>query len=108
MFIDDERFPISGDSDMVIARTPSAALAFMNFFGCPAFISFDHDLGLCTKTNQEMSAMEVVHFMIDRDLDTNQGFIPKDFTFYVHSQNPIGRENITGLLNSYLSRRSSL
>ena len=28
--------------------------------------------------------------------------IPKDFTFSVHSANPIGRDNIIGLLSQYL------
>lgn len=27
---------------------------------------------------------------------------PADFAFFVHSQNPVGKANIEGLLNNYL------
>ena len=106
MFIDDERFPPEGrEHEYVIVRTPVEALQVMAERGCPTFISFDHDLG------GPMTAMQIVKEMIDFDMDslqTGESFIPPEFDYDVHSQNPIGAANIRGLLNSYLEKRKWL
>ncbi len=96
LYIDDIRNP-EGTFDIV--RTSNEAIEYMNIGGCPTFISFDHDLG------GDDIAMIVVNWMIEQDLD-NPGFIPYDFTFNVHSANPVGAENIKSKLNSYLSFRN--
>lgn len=67
--------------------------------GCPDFISFDHDLGLISK-----DGCELAHWLVNMDVD-NPGFIPDDFSFQVHSANPVGAENIRGILNNYLNFR---
>lgn len=103
MFVDDERFPPIG-ATTVIVRSTEEAKQVMNQHGCPEFVSFDHDLGGSDE------AINLVHWMIQQDLDHREYgfiFIPTDFTFYVHSQNPIGAKNISELLNSYLSFRNS-
>lgn len=103
MFIDDERFPVEGDN-AVIVRSSDEAKAVMEQNGCPTFISFDHDLG------GDDTSMGIVHWMIRQDLDLRHHgfvFIPFDFKFDVHSQNPVGAKNITELLNSYLQFRNS-
>ena len=94
LFIDDERFPVT--NDFVIVRNSADAIAYVEKFGCPNFISFDHDLG------GDDTAMVFVKWLIEKDLDDN--VIPSDFGYYIHSQNPIGRQNIDGLLRSYLNR----
>ena len=94
LFIDDERFPVT--NDFVIARNSADAIAYVEKFGCPNFISFDHDLG------GDDTAMVFVKWLIEKDLDYQ--VIPSDFDYYIHSQNPIGRQNIDGLLRSYLNR----
>ena len=94
LFIDDERFPVT--NDFVIARNSADAIAYVEKFGCPNFISFDHDLG------GGDTAMVFVKWLIEKDLDYQ--VIPSDFDYYIHSQNPIGRQNIDGLLRSYLNR----
>ena len=43
--------------------------------------------------------------MVERDLDKNGSWIPKNFTYDVHSANPAGKKNIEGLLNNYLEKR---
>lgn len=43
--------------------------------------------------------------VLERDLNDKGAFIPKNFTFEVHSANPPGAENIRGLLNNYLEQR---
>lgn len=66
-------------------------VAFIMQNGLPEFISFDHDLGL-GKTGFDC-AKWLVEFCIDNDLK-----LPE---FFVHSQNPVGKENIEGLLNNF-------
>ena len=101
MFVDDIRGPnLDSIFDYwVIVRSSEEAIQFMVDKGCPISISFDHDLG------GDDTSMKIVKWMIEKDLDTNHGFIPEGFTFEVHSENPIGSENIRGLLDSYLSKR---
>lgn len=99
LFLDDERFPPQKSNlDFIIARDVSAAKDIYKSWKIN-FISFDHDLG----ENQE-TGLEFANWLINQDLD-NAGFISDDFTFYVHSQNPIGKKNIEDKLNSYLSFR---
>ncbi len=59
--------------------------------GLPDFISFDHDLGL-GKTGYDC-AKWLVEYCLDNKLQ-----LPK---FSVHSQNPVGKENIENLLNNF-------
>ena len=98
LYIDDIRNP-KGDFD-VIARTSSDAIQVIENLGCPEYISFDHDLG------GDDTAMAVVKYMVEKDLD-NKGFIPDDFTFFVHSANPVGKSNLEGYLNCYLRTRTT-
>ncbi len=97
LYIDDIRNP-KGEFDAVV-RTSAIAIDWMTKNGCPDFISFDHDLG------GDDTAMNVVKWMVEQDLDTNGNFIPKNFTFFVHSANPVGTSNLTGYLNAYLKQR---
>lgn len=101
MFLDDERFPPEDHNDFYIARSSNDAIEMFKICGCPDFISFDHDLG------GEDTAMAVIHWMIDMDIESEFNFIPNDFSFYVHSQNPIGVKNIQGLMNGYLEFRKT-
>lgn len=100
LFIDDERFPPNDGQEWVIVRSSKEAIGHCILFGCPEYISFDHDLG------GEDTAMTFVKWLIETDLDRDQTFIPKNFSFYVHSQNVNGRDNIKGLIESYLRCRS--
>ena len=104
LFIDDDRFPSDHSvREFHISRTSAEAIQTMKSYGCPEFISFDHDLG------GDDTSMQVVNWMINQDLDQitfGMSFIPEDFAFTVHSQNPVGAKNIEELLNSYLRFRS--
>jgi hypothetical protein len=97
LFIDDIRDPL--EPGWVIARTSADAIAHLEQRGCPYEISFDHDLG------PDDTAMAVVKRLIDMDLDAGGNFLHKSFVFSVHSANPVGRENIIGLMTSYLANR---
>lgn len=96
LFLDDERFPAEKDKDFTIARSCEEAIELMTAQGCPIFISFDHDLGL------EKSGYDLAKYIVEKDLDTNLSFIPKEFSFYVHSQNNVGAKNIQTYLTQYL------
>lgn len=97
LYIDDIRVPQS--DGWVIARTSEEAMATIKHRGCPMAISFDHDLG------GDDTTIPVVKQLIEFDLDVDGKFIPDYFEFNVHSANPVGRENIIGLLDGYLRDR---
>jgi hypothetical protein len=99
MYIDDIRNPKTGG--FIIVRSSESAIEFMENNGCPDYISFDHDLGDID------TAMLVVKYMVEKDLDNDGTFIPKDFEFNVHSANPVGAANIEGYLNCYLRTRKN-
>lgn len=94
MYLDDLRDP-KGEFDYIV-RSYDEAVELVESIGCPSFISFDHDLG------EDGTGHDFAWYLVNKDLD-NEGFIPKGFKFFVHSANPIGSRNITGLLGGYLS-----
>jgi len=101
LFLDDERMPAKYDLNTLIARNKKEVAEYILYFNSlPTFISFDHDLG-----KQEPTGYDIAKWLVE--LDMAEGFynIPKDFTFYVHSQNPIGKKNIEMYLNNYLEFR---
>lgn len=102
LFIDDERFPPKNDGrHWVIARDWHEVMMMLRIHGMPGYISFDHDLGEDTHTGHD-----IAKFLIELDMGSDgQYVIPDDFDFYVHSQNPVGRDNIEGLLRNYLRFR---
>jgi len=103
LFIDDERLAALKNGEMIlIVRNFEEAVEIMESLGCPEFISFDHDLGEESKTGYD-----IAKWIVEKDMDEDQEFIPDEFEYYVHSQNPIGKSNIEGLLNSYIKQRSA-
>ena len=98
LYLDDLRDPRHPENFDYIARSSSEAIEIMEKFECPTFCSLDHDLG------GDDTAMVVVKFMVNKDLD-NPGWIPLDFSWSVHSANPVGAANIEGYLNAYMRSR---
>jgi hypothetical protein len=101
LFLDDERDPV--DNTWVICRSIYDVMREVNLRGFPDYVSFDHDLG----PNQENSTYDntgirTAHYLIDQILDERFS-IPENFGWYVHSQNPIGAENINNLLISFMN-----
>jgi hypothetical protein len=99
LFLDDERFPPAGPGWWIV-RSTEDAIKYMVQNGCPSFISFDHDLG-----DGKLTGADLSRWMVEQDLDSDGQFIPADFSYYVHSQNPVGAANITGWLDGYLGQR---
>ena len=96
LFLDDERNPVS-PTEWKIARSFEEACRLFEEYGAPSFISFDHDLG------QDKSGYDYAKWLVDKDQD--ESWPTEEFDFYVHSQNPIGKENIEGLLRPYLKMK---
>ena len=117
LFIDDVRIPSDVgfvNSEWTIARNYDQAIAMMSLF-FPEEISFDHDLGEDSKSGLDVAKYLI--FIDEQYIDSRREFEkyepefkfrkteyvdPKTFKFYVHSANPVGKENIEGLLNNYI------
>ena len=106
LFIDDERFPPDDGRAWQIARNQTEVASLIKELGPPSFISFDHDLG-----DEEPTGYDIAKKLVAGDLGELEGTefergLPTDFSFYVHSQNPVGAENIRLLLDGYLKFRA--
>lgn len=104
LFLDDERDPPNDNTQCVtgvpvpkwlIARSSCEAISIVESNGIPDFISFDHDLG------GDDTAMRFIWFLINSHMDGSLESFPTDY--YVHSQNPVGVQNIKGLMSSYIN-----
>lgn len=100
LFIDDERFPVHAYDDWIIARSFKEVKALVEKIGMPSHVSFDHDLG-----KDQPTGFDIVKWMCEVDMDKIHVF-PVDFTYYVHSQNPVGAENIRFYLENYARVRN--
>ncbi|KAJ31750.1 cyclic-phosphate processing receiver domain-containing protein [Sulfitobacter pontiacus] len=106
LFIDDERDPPADRQQWRIGRNLREVALIIKELGPPNFISFDHDLG-----ENEPTGYDIAKKLVAGDLgelagnDFERG-LPTDFSFYVHSQNPVGAENIRTLLVNYLTFRN--
>jgi len=88
LYLDDIR-PIPEGFDGV--RSFEEFVSYITENGLPDYISFDHDLGE-GKSGYDC-AKWLVEYCLDHELDMPE--------FNVHSQNPVGRENIEGLLGGF-------
>jgi hypothetical protein len=116
LFIDDERDPIDvawapwyikakyRTEQWIVARSYGDAMLEVLNRGFPAFVSFDHDLGHDKYTGFYLAKQLVENDIISGNQESRARYkFGPDFDFYVHSQNPIGKANIEGLLNNYLT-----
>lgn len=90
LFLDDERDPsFVGGGEWVVCRSTDEAVTETLSRGCPpSVMSLDHDLG-GTDTS-----MRYLRWVTDQ-------YENWEFSYRVHSQNPVGRDNIVSLLESY-------
>lgn len=105
LFIDDERLPPVDDKAWRIARNLAEVASTLAVFGPPKFISFDHDLGANELTGYDIAKKLVAGDLGELDGTAFEEGLPDDFSFYVHSQNPVGARNIRSLLDNYLKYR---
>ena len=102
MFLDDIRVPIENYD--IVVRSYDEAVELVKQNGIPTFISFDHDLGVDENENLLPTGYDFAKWLVDMDMDNIYKF-PENFSFHVHSANPVGKANIEGYLNNYLNFR---
>ena len=111
LFLDDERspsnvdwiqLPFLSDEEWEIVRDFSQFKQWIENYGLPDVVSFDHDLadfGHREKTldKDERTGLDCAKFMVDWCLDHDLA-CP---SFFVHSKNLAGKENIQELLSQF-------
>ena len=114
LFLDDERNPTDAvwapshiyekykNDDWHICRDKMSVIQaiFSHDKIAPNFMSFDHDLG-----ENQSTGYEVAKWIVEMDMN-GVIQIPSDFTFYVHSKNPVGAKNIQMYLDNYLKLKN--
>ena len=96
LFIDDERFPPNDGTEWEIARNFEEVQRFFFDGKYPTHISFDHDLG-----DAEPNGLYIAKWICSFDMDFD--VLPPNFSWYTHSQNPVGKKNIDMYLKQYVS-----
>lgn len=98
LWVDDERpLPID-DIDWDLARTYDQAIEKLSTIQYDV-VSLDHDLG-CYREDlkKEFTGYDIALFLVERKL--NNLYFP--FIIQCHSQNPVGRDRILGVIQRYL------
>lgn len=103
LYLDDVRNPMQSaeftKQDIYLTKMWRIVRNFTEFqqyfkkYGMPKFISFDHDLGVESGCNGFDCALWLTDYCMNNKLT-----LPE---YYVHSMNPVGRDNIIGLLESF-------
>lgn len=86
----------------IVARSMLEAINYIHQKGCfPTTISFDHDLGEDENGTISLSGYDFAKWLCENDMDGTFQF-NESFEFKVHSDNPVGAENISKYINNYL------
>ena len=99
LFLDDERDPPEATKNAwKVARSYFQAICLVDEYGFPDYVSFDHDLGL------GMNGYDFAKYLVALDMSSSNPrmLMPDHFNYTIHSQNPIGSENIDRFLKNYL------
>lgn len=98
--------PCFGLHDWKLAKDCDEFKALIELFGLPAFVSFDHDLGL-DKAKTLESGLIVANWSEETGLTAAKWLVEYCFEqslpfpeYRVHSANPVGKENILGYIRS--------
>ncbi|TGN68548.1 hypothetical protein E4L95_00925 [Paracoccus liaowanqingii] len=94
LFLDDERHPVR--NDVVVCRTSLEAIEEIRKRGCPVEMMLDHDLG------PGDDASKIFYAGFENLVLDGLVSIPEGFRFSVHSQNPVGGNNLAGKIDSLL------
>lgn len=106
LFLDDERVPKNVRwvklplVSWSIVRNYNDFTSFITKNGCPKIVSFDHDLAdahYLGKETVEKTGYDCAKWLVKYCM--NKEILCPDY--YVHSLNPIGKQNIIDYINSY-------
>ena len=89
--------PISGSYEIIWVKNYIDFIEYIYANGLPTAICFDHDLGPIEEVGIE-SGFDCAKFLVEYCMD-NDFELP---LWGVQSANPVGKDNINGLLNNYL------
>lgn len=98
-------------SDWIIVKDYEQFISAIYLHGLPNIISFDHDLGFTDEyyiesnlpsPGSEKTGYDCAKWLVNYCIDT-KSVLP---TYYIHSQNPVGAENIDLLLKNYYKHNS--
>jgi len=92
IFLDDIRNPSDNTWTLVRSYDDFVSLISSTVYNVTD-ISFDHDLGL------GLTGMDAAKWLVEKSLD-NPAFASNLQSIHVHSANPVGAQNITGLFIS--------
>lgn len=124
LFLDDVRYPkhtfdytknpIYLNEEWEIVRSYAQFVKFVTENGLPYMVSFDHDLAEAhyhhsmyvgnkvymkyLETVSEKTGMDCVKWLVDYCIDNKLEFP----LWYLHTMNPVGRENMHSYITSYL------
>jgi hypothetical protein len=126
LFVDDIRYPndvtwvnLPKDQHYTVVRNYQEFVDIITLRGVPQFVSLDHDLGISSYSEYfnsvkngyinyenicEMTGLDCAKYLINYCIE-------KDFQFpkyVVHSMNPIGKQNIISLIESFKKINISL
>jgi hypothetical protein len=96
LFLDDLRFP--SDQRALIARSDDEGRRMVIERGGPSFISFDFHLGDGCATG-----LDFAKWLVEMD-QSGRAMLPEDFSFEVHSSDPVGTRKIRELMLNHLRR----
>lgn len=115
IFLDDVRSPVDVYkytgitlylSDWLVVRSYDQFIEAIKYHGLPDIISFDHDLGFTneyyiesglTSPEVDKTGYDCAKWLVNYCID-NKVKLPN---YLVHSQNPVGAENIQNLMENY-------
>jgi hypothetical protein len=80
----------------VVVRSFEEFTNYITLNGLPDLISFDHDLGDIESEN-EKTGYDCAKWLVNYCLENNNAFP----NYLIHSANPIGEQNINGLIDSF-------
>ena len=121
LFLDDIRYPMTTkhvtlpNLEWKIVRSYNDFVKTINENGLPSYIAFDHDLAyehyqhghetgfqkFDYSNVKEKTGYDCAKFLVEYCIKLNLD-VPK---YIVHSMNPVGKENIISLLESYKKSR---
>lgn len=123
LFLDDERIPsgagkhmknnIYYNLDWVIVRNFEEFVNYITLHGLPDIVSFDHDLAQIHYdpstwvqgfVYEEKTGMDCVKWMVDYCINTGSEFP----IWYLHTMNPVGRENMRAYITSFLKSKANV
>lgn len=97
LYLDDIRNPRS--DGFVVVRSFNEAVNYVKQHGFPNYVSFDHDLG----KSDAKTGYDFAKWLVDQDMRYET--MPKDFSYNVHSANPVGAANIRHFIDCYINNR---